>query len=272
MSAEQVGQIERYVSAGGRLLVSGHTSLYNEDGFGGEDFQLAKVLGVDYAGGLTGGPTQIEMRDGPKLPYPGKTVLVRLRDGVDSLGDLRNAKGRTVGPAVVVNRFGKGTSYFLAPRLAVLNFQHEMTSKDKWTFTPNQPAAGLLLDLVYRALGDGPVLKAVQVPEKVLLAVYRQDRDGTPQWLVHVLNATGVRMEPGQTVPSKKSLPAFPALEQDLVFDLRLEARCTGQVVSPDYAGSRPVTVAAAEGGYQRITVAKGDVVAYGLIRLTPRD
>jgi len=272
LSAEQAGQIERYVAEGGRILVSGHTSLYNEDGFGGENFQLAKVMGVDYGGGLTGGPSRIQMRDGPRVECPDKTIKVRPHTGAESLGELSDGKGRTLGPAVVMNQFGKGSSLYLAPRLATMNYEREMTIKGKWTFAANRPAGELLTGLVRRMLPDGPVLKAIQVPEKVLVALYRQDRGEKKQWIVHLLNATGVRLKPGQTLPSKKSLPAFPALEQDLVFDLRLDVPCRGYIVSPDYSGQRQVTVVATGGGYQRVTVPKECLSAYATVRLSAGD
>ncbi len=272
LSAEQVNQIERYVAEGGRILVSGHTSLYNEDGFGGDNFQLAKVMGVDYAGGLTGGPSQIRMRDGACIECPDKAVKVRSRPGAESLGELIGGKSQTLGPSVVANRFGKGSSLYLAARLATMNYEREMSIKDKWSFVANRPAAELLTALINRELPDGPVLKAIRVPEKVLVALYRQDRAGKKQWIVHLLNTTGVRLKPGQTLPSKKSLPAFPALEKDLVFDLRLNGSCRGHIVSPDYSGRRQVTVAATAGGYQRVTVPKECLTGYATVRLNTGD
>ncbi len=268
LSAEQVRNLQRYVAGGGRLLVSGHTSLYNEDGFGGENFQLASLLGVDYAGQLTKGASVIHTSDGQQLDHPDKAIMVRARSGAKVLAELRDAKGRPLGAAVVRNNVGQGVSHYLAPRLAALNFEREFTVKDKWTFEANQPAAKLLIDLVGSALGTGPVLRAVQVPSKVLLSTYRQQRDGKSQWLVHLLNATGVRLKLGQTVAAKKSQPAFPPLEQDLVFELRLDGPCQAEIVSPDYAEARPVVVAEVGGGYQRVTVARSDLTGYAIVRL----
>ncbi len=268
LGAEEVRQILRYVSEGGRLLVSGHTSLYNEDGFGGENFQLAEVMGVDYGGGLARGPLTLGMRDGRELAVAESAVKVRLREGAEGLGELRDGKGQVVGPGIVVNRFGKGECVYMAARLAALNYQREMTTQDEWTYSKNEAALRLLIELVQRGLGDSPVLRAVHVPEKVLMSVYRQEHNGQEQRLVHLLNATGARLEVGQTVPSKKRLPAFPAVQEDLVFDIRSHGPCRGYIVSPDYAGRRPVKVAEAGDGYQRITVAKADLQAYAIVYL----
>jgi len=268
LSVEQVQQIERYVLQGGRLLVSGHTSLYSEDGFGGENFQLAAVMGVDYAGRLTTAPLEFQLRGGQQVRCPDKTVQVRLREGAEMLGELRDEKGRVLGPAIVVNQYGRGVCFYSAPRLAAMNFQPEMTIKRKWTYSQNSAALQLFVELVHRAMADGPVLRAIHLPEKVLVSLYCQERDGQKQWIVHLLNATGVRLELGQAVPSRKSLPAFPSLQGDLVFDLRHKGPCQGHIASPDYAGRRPVRVIDAGDGYQRISVAKEDLKAYAIVYL----
>jgi hypothetical protein len=266
MSAEQVQQIERYVAEGGKLLVSGHTSLYNEDGFGGKNFQLAEVMGVDYEGRVTKGASQIKMRSGARLDYPDGVVKVRARAGAELLSDQLDAKGRAAGPAVVMNRHGKGACLYLAARIATLNYQREMTIHNPWTYAPNQPAAALLVDLVGRLLPEGSALKADQVPDQVVMSLYRQDQDGKRRWLVHMLNATGARLKPGEKIPARKSQPAFPPLAQDLVFDLRIKSPTRAFIVSPDYPDQRPVAIADAGKGYQRITVPKENLQAYSVV------
>ena len=209
------------------------------------------------------------MHDGPRVECPDKALKVRLRPGAESLGELSNGNGQALGPAVVGYQYGKGSSLYLAARLAALNYEREISVNDKWTFAHNRPAAELLTSLVSRTLPGGPVLKAVQVPEKVLVTLHSQERAGMKQWIVHLLNATGVRLKPGQLVPARKSLPAFPALDRDLVFDLRLGAPCRGYIVSPDYSERREVSVAGTDGGYQRVTVPKDSLIAYATMCLT---
>jgi hypothetical protein len=268
LSAEQVQAIRRYVSGGGRLLVSGHASLFNEDGFGGDNFQLADVMGVDYADSLTSGPLRLKMQDGSTLDYSDKAVKTRLRPGATALGELYDDKGQVVGPAIVANTYGKGECRYLAARLASLNYQPEQTVKDRWTYVPNDMALLLYIDLVQHALVDGPVLREVHVPRKVLVSLYRDERDGQSQWIIHLLNVTGSRLKPGQTVPPTKSLPAFPPLEEDVVFDVRAPGASSGYVVSPDYPGRRPVKLADIGAGYCRVTVSKSDLKAYATVHV----
>jgi hypothetical protein len=50
LSTSQVTQIDAFVRAGGGLLATGETSLYDEDGVKGDDFALADLLGVHATG------------------------------------------------------------------------------------------------------------------------------------------------------------------------------------------------------------------------------
>ncbi|MBO7742212.1 MAG: alpha-L-fucosidase, partial [Victivallales bacterium] len=50
LSAEECARIRNFVKNGGRLLVTGKTSLFDENGRTTGNFQLADVMGVDYTG------------------------------------------------------------------------------------------------------------------------------------------------------------------------------------------------------------------------------
>ena len=66
MSQQEAERIREYVAGGGRLIVSGATSLYDERGCMLEDFALADVMGVHYSGPIQDRFGYIRLRD-PQL-------------------------------------------------------------------------------------------------------------------------------------------------------------------------------------------------------------
>ena len=277
MSRDQIEALRHYVSEGGALIVSGNTAMHDEEGFRTKGFQLADLTGVDYdpAGSVIKGPLLIKSHpNGKTYTYPEICFRRSLRKNANAevLADILDKDRRSPAPAIVVNRYGKGKCIYLACRLGMVNCEVEHTANRKWTYEKNEELASLLLSVVRLSVNNNFDVNAVAVPERILMSVHRQKENGTENILVHFLNATGAaRFKKGDIVPGRKPDDSFPALTEDMVFDIRAHGVTSAIIVSPDYAGERPVIMERRNNGYLRVTVRKEDLKAYGIVYLKTR-
>lgn len=268
-STGQVATIREFVAAGGRLLCSGNTSLFNENGFSeGIGLQLGDVLGIDCATNPPMVTAESIRRDDAAdlIPYPGTALVTRCRpdSGAKISAQLKDKNGADLGPALIEHAFGKGRTVYLPWTPGGINCEHELRLDTVWTYARNDPVHEYLIDRVQDLL-PAPGFQAVAIPEKVRVSVFRQP-DPEARLMVHLLNATGMNMKPGQKLTSAHPGPAFPALPADLVFDIQLPQSAKAFVVSPDYEGKRAVKLEPLDDGRSRVTVRAGDVRTYGMV------
>ncbi|MBT3289152.1 MAG: hypothetical protein HN380_17540, partial [Victivallales bacterium] len=273
LSDAQIAALRAYVGKGGVLLVSGNTSLQDENGVFRETFGLAGLLGLDIdpkKGSIKGDHAFQWRQDKANIPIPKYAFRVtpRADAGVEILADIVQ-QGKVVGPALTVRRLGEGTCYYLASPLGLVNFEGEKTPGKKWAFQPNQPVAGLLRRIVRESVPAGLDVQAVSVPERVFLSVHRQPGKDGEEILVHLLNLTGSgHLANGTVISNDTPKDAFPVIAKDLVFDLRLGMISAARIVSPDYADARPVTLGPRAGGVVRVTIKGSDLKTYSIVYL----
>ncbi|OGV51531.1 MAG: hypothetical protein A2017_01810 [Lentisphaerae bacterium GWF2_44_16] len=275
MSEKEVQAVRQYVAMGGTLFVSGHTSLLNESGFEQPDFQLADVMGVDaLKGRLYKAPTTILMNaDGKTLTIPYSAVKVKLRKDAKIIAEIINKEQKPIVPAIVSNTYGKGQCLYSALPLGILNNQPEYRYGKKMEFEKNQAVCDFYMSLVKDITHDNLDFKGIDIPEKVLVNVCKQNVKDKKEVLVHLLNATGTGVKKGDIIPGKsdwkKRGNPFPPLERDIVFDIRPGGNVSSAViVSPDYKGERPVKLEKLDNGYLKVTVKKEDLQAYSIVYL----
>jgi len=277
MSDKEVQAVRQYVAAGGILFASGHTSLLDENGFEQSNFQLADLMGIDSVkGNLFKAPVTIKINaDGKTVEIPYTAMKIKLHKNAKEIAAFINKDGRTTGPAIVSNTYGKGKCYYSAIPLGILNNQPEYVYERKMDFEKNQKTYNFYMSLVKDITHDNLDFKAIKIPEKVLVSVYGQNTGNKKELLIHLLNATGTGsgLKKGDVVPGKsdwaKRGNPFPPLENDIVFDIRAGNNITsGVVVSPDYKEERPVSIEKRENGYLRITVKKEYLQAYSIVYL----
>jgi len=127
-----VDALRRYVAEGGALVASFDTSLYDGEGARRPDFALADVFGASTEGEVIhhqnwnyiSACAEHDLFEGitvPLLPAAELALDVRAGDGAEVLARLHGVMaGRYVdltppqGPAIVLNRFGRGVSLYLA--------------------------------------------------------------------------------------------------------------------------------------------------------------
>ena len=132
ISKEQAEAITQYVKAGGTLISTEETSMFDEDGHQQDNFQLADVFGVDFVKEREPEHAFLKVNDsiiGDDEPWVTEyltlgdgQLTVKTREGAEVLGEIYdktifmivNVKFPTEHPSLVLNKFGKGSSYYFA--------------------------------------------------------------------------------------------------------------------------------------------------------------
>ena len=139
LDAEETARLRGFVAAGGTLIATGFTSLFDPSGAGGGNFALAELFGADYAGKDVSDVFYIRDRAGNCVSCRGTAPLVTLRGGAEALARLTlpyypphdpevyasihsDPPGRdTDSPTVILNRFGRGRCVYIAPQVAAID-------------------------------------------------------------------------------------------------------------------------------------------------------
>jgi len=235
--------LEAFVRGGGGLVVTGRSSLRDEEGRVRDNFALADLLGVDYLGMTRHLYTFLTLeREHPVtagLPagfpmsvFETLQVEVRPRAGVNTLGSIVNPMPgaywgfppgvRSSGvAALTVRDYGKGRVVYTGASLGALykRFSHADTRQ-------------LMVSAVVWAAGGDPPVSAV-APETVEVIPWRDE--ARKQTIIHLLNRTGVGPAQGQGRVLHQTIP---------VHDIRLR-------VARRLAGSK----ASAQPGNRRLPV-----------------
>jgi hypothetical protein len=167
----------------------------------------------------------------------------------------------------VTRSIGKGSVIYSSVLLGAANYQEQCKNGDTWKFEMNQPLAGILKSIIREVLDEKPLkFEAVQMPAHVISSLWVQENKDRTRTYVHLLNASGVRIKQGQKVPNAKSLPAFPPIARDLIFEIDLPSFSKGYVTSPDYAGHQNIKVKKVGENRYRVTVPKEALKAYAVV------
>lgn len=245
----QVSAIEKFVRAGGGLVASLDTSLFDEYGTPRATFALGDVLGVDYRGlfdtkreersdldvnfARAIGPDYWEKRknvfdfkpqsgsilhqgqlksylgDQP-VTFKGPALRVAARNpGVSVLATLQSKTAGSSAPAVVTRSHGKGRVVYLAAGL------------DAGYYLYPYPYQRLVLRQAITWAASGPPPMTVRAPMCVHATLMRQTRDGQ-RLLVHLfsdLNTTAHHALPADDVPLREE--AVPIHDIEVAFDRR---------------------------------------------------
>lgn len=111
MTPAEAGRLSDWVQAGGILIATGETSLYDEWARRQGDFAMADLFGVHYLETTPGAKHFVMQESGGIVNYAANRAYVKVKP---SAGATIAGAWDTGDPAMVVNRMGKGTSYYLS--------------------------------------------------------------------------------------------------------------------------------------------------------------
>lgn len=202
LSDESIGAITTWVDAGGGILASFDTSLYDGLVNRKADFGLGPVFGVSYAGDAYrfGSTSYVSLKDGHAVtsgmsqelvPAPAVGLAVKATTG-RAVAVFREPVERQYRPlpaqstpAVVVNGFGKGRSVYLAGNWGEHYYEFGL------------PAHQQLVGNAVRWLSR-PILDVSDAPQT--LEVVLREQPAERRYLLHLVNFTGEMRRPFQTI------------------------------------------------------------------------
>lgn len=211
LSRAQCETIRQYVAAGGGLVATYETSLFDEWGELRRDFGLRDVLGVK-RNGTTQGPLVMKYLSGPPKRHAVLAGVRWLMPSPDYILPVRPAKGREVllrliaerfpyaksgpqfrpfkygDPFLVVGQYGKGRVVYSAGDIGDRYWQHPL------------PELKQLLANAIRWVARDTVPVRVDAPESVEAVLTRQEEQN--RVLLHLINYTGEMANPiSRTIP-----------------------------------------------------------------------
>ena len=116
------------------------------------------------------------------------------------------------------------------------------------------------------SLSEGATWWKCRAPDQVYTSLWREKSGDV---VIHFCNATGVPLpECGQKIPLAAPDPAFPPLEEDIVFTVPLADVKAVTAASPDFAGVRPLEFRSHPSGRTTVRLPRECLSAYTLVRI----
>jgi hypothetical protein len=199
MSEKTAARLQEYVRQGGNLLATFETSLYDETGIRRNDFALGEMFGVkdaakilgpnrwDYMQARAASPLLEGWPEG-LVPAPIYHLRVKPQGGEVLVHYMQPLAGTYAGipapsddPALVVNRFGRGTALYFSGDLG--------SSYNTYRFIQ----FSLLIENVLREMAPSPVV--LEDAPRSVEVVLRAQQEGR-RLLLHLINYTGEMARP----------------------------------------------------------------------------
>ncbi len=293
LSDRQAAAVRAFVEAGGGLVASLDTSLFDENGDARPNFALADVFGADYRGipDPTGGKEELDENFARALPpdywekrrgvfdarltpgsflhagrlaeyvgldavtFKGPALRVRPRDGAVVAATL-GPKGRADGmfPAVMTRTLGRGRVAYLAAGFDAAYYLY-----------PYPYQRLVLANAIRWAAGTVPQPVTVPAPMCVHVTALRQRTVGGDRLVVHLfndLNPAGGHAHPTDDVPLREEVVPI----HDIRVTFRVKENIRGVRLEPNGV-DLPAT---AEGGAVTVVVPRLDVHAMVVAELMP--
>jgi hypothetical protein len=167
---------------------------------------------------------------------------------------------------VMEANFGKGRVVYCAKKYGINDFCSSFTIGRTYKFTPDEKITLLHEKVLRQAIGDKLSFEAPSMPQKVLTSVYNEVRDGKKLTLVHLLNATGVKVKNDDVLPVPNH--TWEKIKDDMIFEISLPSISESYYATPDASGHKPVRIEKVSDGRYKVVVPKGTVDKYGIVYL----
>lgn len=134
-----------------------------------------------------------------------------------------------------------------------------------YRFTPDPEITAINEKILENAIGK-MMFRPISIPSKVLVTAYKDTGKENNSVMVHLLNATGVRVKQGDTLPLPR--PAWEPINEDMRFELILPSLKKAYYASPDVEGNKKIDFKKTGKNRFEIIVPRGTVEKYGIVYL----
>lgn len=136
-----------------------------------------------------------------------------------------------------------------------------------YRFRPNPEITQINEQIFEEVIGRG-LFRAVSIPERVLVTVYRDTSEDHTALMVHLLNATGVKAKDGDRLPRPN--PSWENIKSEIVFEIAMSSFSKALYLSPDDNVEKEINVEQTGADLYKVTVPVGTVEKYGILYLYP--
>ncbi len=271
LSDANIAAIREFAQQGGTVYLSNRVAASNENGDLRSSWPFADLFPLERldkpspAAKMYAGPAFAEAM-ALATPIPG--VRCRVTAEMAAPGRVswqyEDASGARF-PAVLEAPLGAGKVVYSPLLLGVPAQAGEVRTGGEYSFQRQLDAEEVAHLVLADLLGkEATPWVPLTVPEAVLTSIFR-DRGET---VVHFLNATGSRLEAGQTVPALPPDEPFPSLGKDIRFVVRLPSLQRAYAVSPDFAGEVELATRPVELGAYEVVLPADRLKTYTLVRI----
>ena len=165
-------------------------------------------------------------------------------------------------------KFGRGRIVYSAKKHAINEFC--MSIRDAgmvYRFNPD-PEITLINEKIFGEVIGESLFRAISIPERVMVNVYRETSENKPAVMVHLLNATGVKAKNGDRLPIPN--PVWDRINDEIVFEITMPSLTKAIYTSPDEDLDKEVYVEKVGFESYEVTIPVGTIDKYGILYLYP--
>jgi len=133
----------------------------------------------------------------------------------------------------------------------------------KYRFAPDPKITAFNEKILENVVGS-MMFKSISIPSKVLITAYKDMEKN--HVMVHLLNATGVKVKHGDTLPLAD--PVWEPINEDMSFEITLPSLKKAYYASPDAGGHKKIVVKKVGKNRYKVIIPKGTVEKYGIVYL----
>ena len=255
VSEKMAATLKQFVTAGGTLVAVGECMAQDPFDIKKSGNQMAELLGVSLCQEWTGTDKSFTLKSNigaltaGKYKFKGGMLKVKPADGAEALVSIEG-----VGPAVIRNKFGKGTVYYFTGRWGSEMYDNCIQKQKNYrpTFDPEQQKlfAGFIKNMLKNKINT----EVNGLPSKVMVNAYDTDGnfDGKYKRTIHVLDSFD-GFEPGEIFPLKNQPCRFKQFAernngQNVEVILRgLKSVNSAKMLSPDFEQPKTLNAAYSE-------------------------
>ena len=141
----------------------------------------------------------------------------------------------------------------------------ELMVGQKCKFAPNRDKEMELRRKLSEMLAPASFWR-VNAPDSVYTSIWR-DKDGG--LAIHFLNAGGSRIKNGEVVTADVPPPAFPQIQEDIIFSVPFPEGAEAAAVSPDFDGVVPLDSGIDLDGHLKVTLPRSRLKAYTIVKIS---
>lgn len=163
-------------------------------------------------------------------------------------------------------KYGKGKMVYAKGKSMMNEFCPSIRETGMvYRFTPDQKITASNEKILENTIGP-MMFKSISIPSKVLVTAYQDTGKERSIVMVQLLNATGVKVKHGDTLPLPD--PSWEPINEDISFEITLPSFKKAYYASPDSEGHKKVDVEKTEKNRYKVIVPSGTVDKYGIVYL----